>query len=303
MKIATPAAQSSVDHSSTSTLSHSSSDAVISEDAVPSIGKASSGSSLVRSILQAHGKEILEFASDQFLDLAVAIRLKTIGARELVGLLAEAERLGYGKADIIDDNDYDGQVQVACESPRSSLDAIRTSKPPATIDVQCHSVSTAPSQPSSLEELRAPKRTSTARVREGESLAMNQHVNTPDTHGSAALEKEHSCSVQSIQGVISMRNRIQTIAGSAGRQGQRKCSRVGSGPQVAAHVTKSSNILKRPHAQQTQNVHGGFRTQSRNPTRLVKASGAGQSGSTSAKHTELVIISDSEPEPEVDDNN
>jgi hypothetical protein len=151
MYIATPAAQSSVDHSSTSTLSHSSSDAVISEDAVPSIGKASNGSSLVHSILQAYSKEILEYASDQFLDLAVAIRLKTIGARELVGLLAEAE------ADIIDDEDYDDQVKAAWESPRSSLDAIRTSKPPATIDVQCRPVSTAPSQSSSLGRTTSPK--------------------------------------------------------------------------------------------------------------------------------------------------
>jgi hypothetical protein len=99
-----------------------------------------------------------------------------------------------------------------------------------------------------------------------------------------------------------MRDRIQTLGRSAGRLGQKKRSRVGSGPQVAAHVTKSSSVLERPRVQQIKNMRGGVHMQSRYPTRLVKASTAGQLSSTSTKRTELVIISDSEPEPE-DDNN
>jgi hypothetical protein len=82
--------------------SFSSSDIVISQDAAPLIGKASNDSSLVRSILAAFGKEILEFASDRFLDLALELQLKIISTRDLVILLAKADRLGYSETDIID---------------------------------------------------------------------------------------------------------------------------------------------------------------------------------------------------------
>ena len=61
-------------------------DTIISKDASPSIEKATTGSPLVRAIL--------ESASDQFLDLAVGVRLQTIGAKELVKLLAKTKRLG-----------------------------------------------------------------------------------------------------------------------------------------------------------------------------------------------------------------
>jgi hypothetical protein len=43
------------------------------------------------------------------------MRLKTINARELVGLLAKAKRLSYSKTDIINDKDNVYLVQVACE--------------------------------------------------------------------------------------------------------------------------------------------------------------------------------------------
>ena len=59
-------------------------------------------SCLWRTILDAHGREILDCASDQFLDLALSRRLKTIEARELVSLLARAERLGYIEMDVVD---------------------------------------------------------------------------------------------------------------------------------------------------------------------------------------------------------
>ena len=48
----------------------------------------------MRAILESYGKEILESASEQFLDLAVEVRLQTISARELVKLLAKANSLG-----------------------------------------------------------------------------------------------------------------------------------------------------------------------------------------------------------------
>jgi hypothetical protein len=83
-----PSAQSSIASDSSS---HATSDAVT----APSIGKAATGSPLVRTILESYGKEILESASEQFLNLAVEVRLQTISARELVKLLAKANRLGY----------------------------------------------------------------------------------------------------------------------------------------------------------------------------------------------------------------
>jgi hypothetical protein len=68
-----------------------------------SIGKAATGSPLVRAILGSYGKEILESTSDQFLDLAVEVRLRTISAGELVKLLAKTKRLGYQETDDKDD--------------------------------------------------------------------------------------------------------------------------------------------------------------------------------------------------------
>ena len=94
-----------VDTSSSSTWPHPPSDAIISKDAASSIGNVSNDPSLGRSILEAYGKEIFEFASDRFLDLAILLRLKTINAGDLVNLLAKAERLRYSKTDVIRDED------------------------------------------------------------------------------------------------------------------------------------------------------------------------------------------------------
>jgi hypothetical protein len=61
------------------------------------------GSLLVRAILEAYSKEILESASEQFLDLALEVQLQTISARELVRLLAKANRLKYQETNTVDD--------------------------------------------------------------------------------------------------------------------------------------------------------------------------------------------------------
>ncbi|KAI0851529.1 hypothetical protein F5Y00DRAFT_230009 [Daldinia vernicosa] len=47
--------------------------------------------------------EILEKASDYFLDQALEKRLRTIDARSLINALARAERLGYENSDVLDD--------------------------------------------------------------------------------------------------------------------------------------------------------------------------------------------------------
>jgi hypothetical protein len=77
--------------------------AIISRDASPSIRNVSNRRSLGRSILEAYNNEILDIASDLFLNLAIKLRLKTTCARDLVNLLAKAERLRNQKADSIND--------------------------------------------------------------------------------------------------------------------------------------------------------------------------------------------------------
>ena len=114
------------------------------------IGKAATGSPLVRAILESYGKEILESASDQFLDLAVEVRLQTISARELVKLLAKANRLGYQEAGIVDNENGTRPVQGGNANSRSKPNAIGTPKPPDAIAGQCRHHSTASSQPLSL---------------------------------------------------------------------------------------------------------------------------------------------------------
>lgn len=151
--------QSSVDTSSSSTLPHLPPNAVIPKDPAPSAKGVSNGPSLGRSILEAFGKEILELVSDQFLDLAMELRLKAINIRGLLNLLAKAERLGYSETDIIDDEEAIRRVQKAHEGSRSCLDAIGASQPPGMKISHARSDCTALSLPSSpIEEFREPKR-------------------------------------------------------------------------------------------------------------------------------------------------
>jgi hypothetical protein len=56
---------------------------------------------LIRAILKTYNKNILKSVSDQFLDLVIKLRLKTISTRDLVNLLAKAKRLNYSKTDVI----------------------------------------------------------------------------------------------------------------------------------------------------------------------------------------------------------
>jgi hypothetical protein len=133
MNIAIPTAENSVDPSSSSTWPYSPGDAATPRDATPSIGKVSSGLSLVHSILKDYSKEILKSASDQFLDLAARLQLQKISGKELVKLLVEAGRLGYKETDIIDEETGVCSAQEANAGSRSKPDVIATPKPPGTI--------------------------------------------------------------------------------------------------------------------------------------------------------------------------
>ena len=283
MTIATPTAQNSVDTSSNSTSSHLPPDAIISKDASPSIAEAAPGSPLARAILESYGKEILNSASDEFLDLAVGLRLQTISARELVKLLAKAKRLGYQETDIIDDEDV-RHVQGANAGSWSKAIGIGTPKPRATIASQCRALSTAPTQTPSLEEPRTPNRTNTAQVSREEPLSAN-------------ASSEKAGGIRSIQGATGFQDRVSTAARAAGKQGKREHSKTGSVARVAAPVGKSSSVLKRTR---TQDVGGGV--QSRRPRKLVRTSAGKSSPSISSQPLEVVVITDSEPESEDDDD-
>lgn len=115
-----------MDSSPDSTLPPSS-EAVTPRAASLSIQKATGESSLWRTILDDHGEAILEHASDEFLDLGMSRRLKTIKAEDLVSMLARADRLGYSEVDIFDD---DGTVHTILEARRivrARLDTTGTS--------------------------------------------------------------------------------------------------------------------------------------------------------------------------------
>jgi hypothetical protein len=90
-----------------------------------------------------------------------------------------------------------------------------------------------------------------------------------------------------------MQDEVSIAVGTARKQGQKECSRTGS----AARVPRSRNILKRTR---TQDMGGGV--QSQRPRKLVRASARKSSLSIFAQPLELVVISDSEPEPKDDDD-
>jgi hypothetical protein len=250
----------------------------------------------VRAILESYGKEILESASDQFLDLAVGVRLQTIGTKELMNLLAKAKRLGYQETDIIDDEEGVRPVQEANAGSQLKHSGIEAPKPRATIVSQRRPLSTASTQPPSSELSLAPNRTNTAQVRRDESLSANAHLNAPDTQRAAPFEKADGYSIRSIQGDASVQNWVSTATRTAEKQGERECSKTRSGARVAAHVARSGSVLKRTRA---QDVRGGV--QSRRHRKLVRTSAGKSSPSTSTQALEVVVISDSEPESEDDD--
>jgi hypothetical protein len=294
-----PTAESLVDPSLKSLRSLPSSDIAVSQDAVPLIRKASNDSSLGRSILVAFGKEILEFASDEFLDLALELRLKTINACELVKLLAKADRLGYGDMDTIDDDDDVSPAQEACEGSRSGLEVIGAPKSPSEIAGPLHRHPTASPQSPNPDGYRAPKRLKTVDVQRGESVSENGPRDRPKVRGvdpKAATSKKDPRNNQSMRGVVGVPDREVTATSAAGKQGQRQSSRVVSG-RVAAPVTQSRNVSKRLHGQSTRGAHGGIvQVKSGQPRRLVPPSAGKRPWAASAKPTELVVISDSDPE-------
>ena len=146
-----------------STLMHpSSSDTIILKDAAPPIGSAANGSSLWHSILNTYGKEILKFASHEFLDLSTALRLETINAKDLDSLLAKAGRLGHRDISIIEHNKVDSLIQQVDDGTQPSRSGHFSPTLPRTRTGQGRSDSTAARRPSPAEASRGPKRRKTS---------------------------------------------------------------------------------------------------------------------------------------------
>ena len=102
--------------------------AVIKSTAPPTV--EADDSSIWCTILDEHGRKILKFASIEFLDRAMRLRLQTIGAKDLVKMLADAERLGFSETDVISDDGTDDEtVEAAHIRARSGLNVTGTSTP------------------------------------------------------------------------------------------------------------------------------------------------------------------------------
>jgi hypothetical protein len=237
-------------------------------------GTAANGPSLWRTILDTHGREILECASDQFLDLAIALRLETISARDLVELLAKAGRLGYMETDIIESDAVDPLAREADKG----LDASFSSTLPTERTGQGCSDSTPSLQPSLVEASRKLKRRKTD---ERESLHIKELSHTtahPVRLSSASPGKYGGNSVMQRSGGVKTQKLRLT---SAVRSGNSQPGSAG----VKDADPRSGNAIKRPDIQ-------------RGP---ALASDAKQSQGISAQHIELVVITDSEPESSEDD--
>jgi len=94
---------------------------------------------------------------------------------------------------------------------------------------------------------------------------------------------------------MGMRKQTLTSVRAAGKPGHRTGAKVGTRPQVGAPVPQSSNVMKRPRIQPGAHTKSGHR-------RLVPSSAAKHSRGISAENIELVVISDSEPESDDDEN-
>ena len=270
MIVTTPAYPNHID--TTSTLIHApSSKTIIPNGAVPPVGTAANCRSLWRSILDTHGKDILQCASDQFLDLATALRLESINAKDLASLLAKAGRLGYRGTNIVEDNAVDCLAHEADEGTQPSLDNHSASKVPDVERDQGSDSTT--SEPSPAEASSGLKR---RKKNEDSSLSLKRLRRTRVHPTRPSLEKPQGNNVRQ----RSMRMQDQTHR-----------SDVASGKsnaeppvlQADAPHPRSSTAVKRPRFQ-----HG---------VRPV----AKQSQGTLAQRIDFVIISDTERESSAED--
>jgi hypothetical protein len=192
--------------------------------------------SLWRSILDTHGKEILQCASDQFLDLAAGLRLERISARDLVRLPAKAGKLGPKSTNIVKVNALDCLSHEAIQGTNSA-----SKVPDAGTD---HGSNCTGSEPSLAEASRGRKR---CRKNKDVSLSSNfkglpQGKADPTQPGPTALEKQPGNNVRQRGG---MRRQDQTHMAS-GKPDLGPSTNVAAVLQSEAPSQRSSTAIKRP---------------------------------------------------------
>lgn len=182
--------------------------------AIPPVEIAGNGP-LWRSILDTHSKEILQCASDQFLDLAAKLRLERINARDLVRLPAKAGELGSKGTNIVENNALDCLPHEANESTQASLATHSASKvPDAGTD---HGSDSTASEPSPAEATRGPKR---RKKDEGQSLIFNGvHRTTahPTRPTPTTPEKQNGSPVRQRMGSVRIRDQAHINDMASGR--------------------------------------------------------------------------------------
>ncbi|KIN03298.1 hypothetical protein OIDMADRAFT_53095 [Oidiodendron maius Zn] len=213
----------------------SSTDTIIPKDDAPLIGNAAKGSSLWRSILDTHGKEILERASHQFLDLATALRLQTITTRDLVGSPAKAGRL-------VDASDKDKQPSRSARS---------TSILPGARKGQGRSDYTASPHPSPVNIFREPKRQKIemcGSLRISDPSRVKDHPPQPPP---TSLEKPGSVNVKRRQADVVIQEQWFTSPTPRGKSEAGLGTKDGTVLQVVPASPRCRNVLKRLHAQRS----------------------------------------------------
>lgn len=243
------AALSSI-HTSSSPAPPSSGETIIAKVTARPVRGATSGPSPWRPILDAYGREILECASDQFLDLATAQRLETINKRDLVSLLARAGRLGYMETDFVEDNAVYPRIHEAHKGAQPHVNVSPASMVSDERIGQGHSDSTASPQPYLCEASREPKRRKT----DERALRVDDRSRTraqPTRPGPDPLEKQGSNSVKRRRGGARIRGQRLTSATASGKSGRGRDTKVGTPVQVKVPAPGSSNSLERRHIQHT----------------------------------------------------
>jgi hypothetical protein len=138
-------------------------------------------------VVEEYGDRLLQAANEDFLDQVVEARLKTIGAKELVAMLAKTKRLGYDEEDIVDEEE---DVLPAQETQEEEELEVEEVSPPVAQDT----VMTGTHQSDSLLEEQNRNRAAAAAAQAAVSLApMQQRVDLPTRRKSSKSSGKFVC--------------------------------------------------------------------------------------------------------------
>jgi hypothetical protein len=218
--------------------------AIITKGGISPVGTAANERSLWRSILDTHGEEILKCASDQFLDLATALRLESINTRDLVGSLAKAGRLAYKSTNVVDGNAVDCLQHRADEGTQTCLVTLPPSKVP-DVERDLGSDSSA-SEPSPADASHGSKR----RKKNDDGVLSYKGLRRARLHprrpGPATLEKRNGNNMRQRE-CMRMRGQTHTSDMASGKSGVEPPTDVGAVLQAKAPCPRSSTAMKSRH--------------------------------------------------------